>query len=121
MSKKEIFIDEVKRAINKTGNDVEEWFSPDALEFWKGLQISDDNGRPQFTDNGKLILQYMKDNEDSYNNFFKAKDIGEGLSISSRTVSGAMRKLINDGFVEKMGADPTIYALTSLGEEVNLT
>lgn len=121
MSKKEKFIELVQLLMDreKFNFDDEEW--KDALEFWKGLQISGDNGRPQFTDNGKLILQYMKDNEDSYNNFFKAKDIGEGLSISSRTVSGAMRKLINDGYVEKMGADPTVYAITSLGEEVNLT
>ena len=52
--------------------------------------------------------------------FFKAKDIGEGLGISSRTASGAMRKLVTDGYVEKIGESPVVYALTSFGIEVNV-
>lgn len=121
MSKKEKFIEEVKRAINKTGNAVEDWFSEDALDFWNGLQISGDNSKPKFTENGKLVLRYMKDNKDTYNNLFKAKDIGEGLCISSRTASGAMRKLVSDGYIEKVGTDPIVYAITSAGIEADLS
>ena len=62
----------------------------------------------------------MKDNKDSYNNLFKAKDIGEGLGISSRTASGAMRKLVTDGYVEKVGQDPIVYAITTEGIKVDL-
>ena len=51
---------------------------------------------------------------------WKAKDIAEGLFISSRTVSGAMRKLVADGFVEKVGQDPTIYSLTENGKNINI-
>lgn len=123
MTKKEKFIKIVKAEIFDRPDIYMENYPDDfadAENFFIGLMMCADT-QSKFTDNGKLILQYMKDNEDSYNNFFKAKDIGEGLSISSRTVSGAMRKLINDGFVEKMGADPTIYAITSLGEKVDLT
>jgi DNA-binding PadR family transcriptional regulator len=36
--------------------------------------------------------------------------------MSSRTISGAMRKLVNDGFVEKIGKDPVIYTLTEKGK-----
>lgn len=118
MSKKDKFIEEINQML---GGEPQNFLSSDAFDFWNSLQVASGSDKPLFTENGKLVLQYMKDNEDSYNNFFKAKDIGEGLSISSRTVSGAMRKLINDGYVEKMGADPTVYAITSLGEEVNLT
>ena len=120
MSKKEKFIEEVKRAINKTGNAVEDWFSEDALDFWNGLQMSGDNSKPKFTENGKLVLRYLKDNKDTYNNLFKAKDVGEGLGISSRTASGAMRKLVTDGYVEKVGADPVVYAITTAGIEVDV-
>jgi Mn-dependent DtxR family transcriptional regulator len=49
----------------------------------------------------------------------KAKDIGDELFISSRTVSGALRKLVNDGFVEKIGQNPVIYTLTEKGKNYN--
>jgi Mn-dependent DtxR family transcriptional regulator len=46
----------------------------------------------------------------------KAKDIAEGLGISARTVSGAMRKLVTDNYVEKISTDPIIYSLTEKGK-----
>ena len=77
----------------------------------------DDNGeKPLFTDNGKLIVNFMKEHQDTP--AWKARDIAEGLFISSRAVSGAMRKLVNDGFIEKVGQDPTIYSLTENGKNI---
>ena len=58
------------------------------------------------TDNGKIILDYMKNKTDML--MLKAKDIADGLGISSRQVSGALRKLVTDGFVEKVSQDPVI-------------
>ena len=46
----------------------------------------------------------------------KARDIAEDLFISSRGVSGVLRKLVNDGFVEKMGESPVIYSITEKGK-----
>lgn len=112
MTKKEKFIDEITKLLEDS---PKKYLSEDALDFWNGLQMTGDSGKPKFTENGKLVLQYMKDNKDAYNNLFKAKDIGEGMGISSRTASGAMRKLVSDGYAEKIGQDPTIYALTDLG------
>ena len=116
MTKKEAFINEV---IALTGDAPEKVFTPDALDFWNGLQISGDSGRPQFTENGRLVLDYMQKEKGTYNNLFKAKEIGEGLGISSRTASGAMRKLVSDGYVEKVGENPVVYSLTTLGTEAN--
>ena len=31
-----------------------------------------------------------------------------------------MRKLVNDGFVEKIGQDPIIYAITEAGMQVEI-
>jgi DNA-binding transcriptional regulator GbsR (MarR family) len=123
-SKKENFIEFVKVLMDNAGyedwdDEIKEGWS-DALDYWNGLQITGDSNKPKFTENGKLILQYMKDNKDVYNNLFKAKDIGEGMGISSRTVSGAIRKLVTDAFVEKIGESPICYSLTTLGVEVNL-
>ena len=51
---------------------------------------------------------------------WKARDIAEGLFISSRTVSGAIRKLVNDGFVEKNGKDPVVYTITEAGKTIEI-
>ena len=116
MSKKEKFINEV---LALTGDNPENIFSADALDFWNGLNATGDSERPEFTPNGKLVLDYIQKNKDTHNNLFKAKDIGEGLGISSRTASGAMRKLVTDGYIEKVGKDPVVYSLTQKGIEVN--
>jgi predicted transcriptional regulator len=42
------------------------------------------------------------------------------MFVSSRAVSGAMRKLVTDGFVEKVGQDPVMYALTDAGRNVKI-
>ena len=36
--------------------------------------------------------------------------------MTSRRVSGAIRKLVTDGYVEKVSQDPVIYALTEKGK-----
>jgi len=122
MTKKEAFLKIVKENIfDRPDIYVENYpdiFS-DALDYFNGLSIGGDIGKPKFTDNGKIILAYMKENKDAYNNLFKAKDIGEGMGISSRTVSGSIRKLVTDGYVEKIGENPTIYAITELGININ--
>lgn len=117
MTKKEKFINEIKAIMIEPPESV---LSADALDFWNGLNSTGDSEKPAFTPNGKLVLDYIQKNKDTYNNLFKAKDIGEGLGISSRTASGAMRKLVTDGYIEKVGKDPTVYSLTQKGIEVNL-
>lgn len=120
MTKKEKFINEISSIIqNQTGQKMEDILSPDALSFWNSLEITSENLRPKFTENGKNILLYMKDNKDNFKNLFKAKDIGEGLNVSSRTASGALRKLISDGYVERIGEHPIVYSITDLGINVN--
>ena len=121
MTKKEAFLKIVKAEIfDRDDIYVENYpdIFEDAKDYFNGLSVSGDSGRPRFTDNGKLVLEYMQENVDTYNNLFKAKDIGEGMEISSRTVSGAMRKLVNDAYVEKVGENPTVYSLTAAGKEV---
>ena len=49
-----------------------------------------------------------------------AKAIAEGMGVSSRSVSGAIRKLVNDGFVEKVSTDPVLYSITAKGIEVTI-
>ena len=113
MSKRDIFIKEIKEAIN-TGLVLSE----DAKNYFDALCITKENDKPQFTENGKLVLNYMQNNEDTFKNLFNAKSIGDGLSITSRTASGALRKLVTDGYVEKVGKDPIMYSITEKGKNV---
>jgi predicted transcriptional regulator len=49
---------------------------------------------------------------------FSSKIIGEGLFLSSRIISGAARKLINDGYLYKEGKNPVSYGITEAGAMV---
>lgn len=117
MSKKEAFVIQIKEALDQEhkGLKVEDVLDGDALEFWNGLLIGCKNNTSKFTNNGKMILKFMQENIDNFHNLFKAKNIGEGLQLSSRTISGSIRKLVNDGYVEKIGESPVIYCLTYEG------
>ena len=42
------------------------------------------------------------------------------LSSSSRSVSGTMRKLVSDGFVEKIGDKSALYIITTKGKELEI-
>ena len=115
MSKKEKFIEMVEILIRNVENDDLKGYE-EALEYFEMFKAIKETEKLKFTENGKKIIQYMRDNKDKYNNMFKAKEIGEGLFISSRGVSGALRKLTNDGFADKMGESPVLYSLTEKGK-----
>lgn len=120
MSKKEKFIEEIEMMIENVRKTTgENPLSEDAAVYFEALKGAADKEKPAFTENGKLVLQFMKDNKDKYNNMFKAKEIGEELNITSRTASGATRKLVTDGYVEKIGESPVVYSLTEKGISVN--
>lgn len=68
------------------------------------------------TPNGRMIMKYLQSVPEG---MYKARDIAEGLFISSKSVSGAMQKLCSDGYVEKVGKDPVIYTITEQGKKLN--
>ncbi len=74
--------------------------------------------KPELTDNGKMVLGYIQQHQDITT--WKSKDIAEGLFVASRTVSGAMRKLVTDGFVDKISDEPVIYTLTEKGKNYKI-
>lgn len=69
----------------------------------------------EFTKNGKVIIRYL---QSAPAGMFLARDIAEAIEVSSRAVSGAMRKLVADGYVEKVGKDPVVYSITEKGKNV---
>ena len=118
MSKKQIFINFVEQIMGDAGVSPAD-MPEDARLYWDAFRgVGEDGEKPLFTDNGKLILSFLQEHQEIP--MWKARDIAEGLFISSRAVSGAMRKLVSDGFVEKVGQDPVIYSLTEKGKNINI-
>lgn len=117
-SKRENFIELIEEVFRKIDIDT---FIADSesgkagLEYWEEFK-TDKPSKGGITEFGAKILQYMIENEDKYNNIFKSKEIGEGLFMSSRSVSSSMRKLVTDGYCTKSGTDPVCYSLTELGK-----
>lgn len=120
MTKKQKFINFVEGLIAKIDIDTLDADSKEAIEYFNILKSTEGEEKQKFTENGKLVLTYIQQNYETNNNMFKAKDIGEGLNITSRTASGAMRKLVTDGYLEKIASNPVIYSLTDLGKTVSV-
>ena len=121
MTNKEIFIEKIDQLLN----DCPDFFGQDeeadkALAYFESLK-KDKGHSKVITENGIKILQFMKENCDARNNIFKAAEIGEGLFMSGRSVSGSMRKLVSDGYVVKEGKDPVCYSITESGKSFELT
>jgi len=109
---KEEFIKCVKDAVEK----CPDLFTENALLYLKALEEGKKASAPIMTENGKNVLSYMQANIKPA----KARDISDNLGISSRTVSGALRKLVSDGFVEKTSDSPVIYVITEKGKNFKI-
>lgn len=76
-----------------------------------------ENNKLSFSEVGLQIFEYMRDGHEKNN---KAKDIAEGMGLPSKKISGAMRKLVSDGYVEKFGSNPVIYSLSEKGKNFDI-
>ena len=115
MSKKQAFIDYVAPLFSNDHKDIPE----DALDYWNGLIAEKSTEKPEFTDNGKVILRFFQEHQDVLS--WKSKDVAEVIGLSSRSVSGSLRKLVADEYIDKIGKDPILYCLTEKGKNVIIT
>ena len=122
MTNREQFLQEIRWHINKSCLELSEG----AMVYFESLEAAPEKEKAPFTENGARVLLWMQENYDHYNNILKAKEIAEGMfaingtPVTSRTVSGAMRKLITDGYVSKTAGTPVCYSLTELGETIEV-
>ena len=89
--------------------------SESAIDFLDEL-LEKNSTENILTETGRKILISMYANKETYLNVFSSKQLGELLFMSARSISGSMRKLVTDGFVEKVGQDPAIYTITEKGK-----
>jgi len=106
MTDKELFIEEIEELL-KTNV-----ISEKANNYFMTLKLKKE--KPEITEMGVKILKHMQDNCEK--EYFLAKTIGECLFASSRSVSGSLRKLVEDGYCDKEGKDPVHYILTEKGK-----
>lgn len=118
MTKREAFIqivdDFFDRAVLTGVND--EYDLDAALEFFNDLKNNKVKNSSAMTENGQKILSWMQENVEKMSNVFTSKEAAEALFTSGRSIAGSMRKLVNDGYVEKTGKDPVQYSLTEAGK-----
>ena len=114
MTKKEAFINYVEALMEETKLPIND----DAFDYWNALKNKQEKEKPLITENGRKILQYLVENFEEKDSYY-AKEIAAGLGINPKAVAGSMRKLVENGFVEKLGQDPASYALTEKGKEAN--
>ena len=106
MTNKDKFIEELTSVV-----DLSLILSDEALRYWDDF-VKGKASIGGMTEAGEKVLTWMLNHETEFANVFNAKIIGEGLFVHSKTVSGAMRKLISDGYVAKEGQNPVSYSLT---------
>ena len=118
MNRKQAFIDFVNDLIKNCKYPVE--MNEDVEFYWNYLKNSNDDEikNPLFTENGKRLLICLQKHPEKET--WKAREVADELGISSRSVSGGMRKLVNDGFVEKLNDNPVVYAITNKGKEITI-
>ena len=119
MIKKEAFIKIIQTEIfDRTDIYAENY--PDEYElaasFWEDFKDGKVKNSGAMTENGKKLLSWMQENVDTMTNLFTSKEAAEALFTSGRSIAGSMRKLVNDGYVEKTGKDPVQYSLTEAGK-----
>ena len=119
MTKKEAFIKYVKES-GIFDVELEDDLVINAKLYFDVMQGTGDTEKSKFTSIGRQVLTFMRENKETYNNLFTCKAMSEGLSIASRSISGGCRKLVNDGYLEKMGENPVVYSLTEAGETTEL-
>lgn len=127
MTNKEMFIQEIEELLaDRCKTFGADGLSEGARAYFEQLKATPEKEKAPFTENGARILIWMQENYDHYNNILKAKEIAEGMfsingtPITSRTVSGAIRKLITDGYVSKTAGTPVCYSITDLGKTVEV-
>lgn len=119
MTNKEAFIHIISNIFEDEKLHLDEAYNEEyqmAVAFWEDFKNGKTKNSGAMTENGQKLLSWMQENVDKMTNLFTSKEAAEALFTSGRSIAGSMRKLVNDGYVEKTGKDPVQYSLTEVGK-----
>ncbi len=111
MTIKQAFVQFIKENVAFDETDL----GTQAAEYFEKLQEMKDSSKSDITEKGKEILTAMT----AFEAPALAKEIAEAMGIGSRSVSGSMRKLVTDGYVNKVTDEDektNKYEITEVGK-----
>ena len=111
--RKNIFIDTVETLFKTYPLSV----PPEAADFFEDYKKAKGGNAKPFTEKGIAVLTALREIDD----WITAKSLGEHMNVSGRSVSGTMKKLIADGYVEKREGTPASYRITESGKTCEFT
>lgn len=114
MTEKQCFIETVENLFKNETNNI----PIEASNYLFKLKNSFEN-KEIITEKGKIILNFLQKHPDTE---FKSKEIAEFLQLGSRQISGSMRKLITENFVEKTSIEGVTasYRITDKGKNFKI-
>lgn len=107
--RKNVFIDTVENLFAKYT--IDEGIPQEAIDFFEDYKKGRTSNRKEITEKGIVILNGLKE----VNDWITAKSLGEKIDMNGKSVSGSLRKLVEDGFVEKRAGSPNSYKVTEKG------
>ncbi len=105
--RKNVFIETVENLFNAYPMNV----PAEALEFFEDYKRGKSSNRKEITEKGIAIILALRENTE----WITAKALGEIMDVSGRSVSGSMKKLVEDGYVDKRAGTPSAYKITEKG------
>ena len=107
--RKNVFIETVDALFKSANTDI---FIPiEAIEFFEDYKKGKSSNRKEITEKGIAIILTLRENHE----WITAKALGEIMDVSGRSVSGSMKKLVEDGYVDKRAGTPSAYKITEKG------
>ena len=113
MNNKKIFIKVVDSFFKLNEETCDQDEIRQALEYYNTVFKA--KSSKLITELGKRIIVCMRNDETHFDNVFGVNEIAENLETTQKSINGALRKLVNDGFVEKINTAPKKYKLTDKG------
>lgn len=104
-------------ALMEAAPEVAEKMMTENVKSYIDMISGQKSDKPVLTENGIKVLRHLQTMTVP---MFKSKEVAEGMGVTSRGVSGTLRKLVADGFCEKVGQDPVVYALTTKGKTFDI-
>lgn len=117
--RKIVFIETVEKLFEMVkyneGKAIDFSIPDEALDFFEDYKKAKNESSQPFTEKGIIVMEALYKVDD----WITATALGEMIGKNGRSVSGTMKKLIEDGYVEKREGKPASYKITDKGMTCN--